>query len=814
MLASRPGKAFGREELGELLWPGDDPKLQGRRLREELSNIRVRLSSEVISKGKHTFVFADPAWLTSDVAEFDAAILAAERAPTPLQRIAPLVAAIEIYRGDLLPGAFDDWVISEREWLRDGLFGAYSRLLQDLESLGRTDEARRYRALASSQFPERDLPSVGIVSPASVPTQVAVGRYFGRQAERDSIAAWLDSPDGRLLTLLGPGGIGKSRLAQEATVGRVATFVFLADVADANRFYETIREALPQSSPKRDPYDAVVAGLRSDERPVLVLDNLEQIADRVGARLEPLLRDVPRLKVIVTSRRRLSLPLECVLPVNPLPDDLSVALFLDRAQSVRPDFGRGGDAAGLVTELVRLLEGLPLALELAAARSVVLGPRQILAQLQQRLSFLVNQKLPQGERHRSIRTVVDWSHDLLSPDFQRAFRRFSLFRRGFSLGAAQALFDSALDAVEALHAHSLLQVTFDADGEARYDFHALVRDYAEQQLAESPELEDAAGCFVGYFAAEAERLVGEANLSARRRWLEREIENFRQAIRLAAERQDGANLFALLDRLGAVFFDFGYWRDFDTLLVYAESHPLVSREHRRLCSLRGAFAQARGDEETARKYWSIWRERSHAAGAPEEERTALIHLAFQALERNDPASLAHIRDYRSLETLPVHQDHLRLLEAWASRNSGDDDRAIQELRALLPRLISTEDIPFGLILYVTRLLSELKQHRDVLAVAPTFLRALVEAGIDMFQGVFAGQLGDAYAAMDDPNRAAELYFISFSVLSELDSRHREAARRKWEAAAKETCPKWGKSPPPWRDMLEAFLSEGERDEGG
>jgi predicted ATPase/Tfp pilus assembly protein PilF len=299
-------------------------------------------------------------------------------------------------------------------------------------------------------------------------------RFFGREQEIASLTAALRVPETRLVTLTGPGGSGKTRLAiavagrlQEEFAGAV-WFVPLAEVAEARRIGDAIRDAmcLPTST-DGEPLEQVAAAL-SPEPSLLVLDNFEQLVGEGALTVRFLLERVPRLTCVITSRHRLNLAAEQEFPVRPLPvpgiqafrrsgvqevesGDLktrtpehlntypSVQLFVDRARAVRRDFQVTERNSAALAELCVRLEGLPLAIELAAARAQVLSPEQMLGQLRHRFDLLVGRQQDMAPRHRSLRAAVEWSYHLLPPDVRQFFTRLSIFRGGWTLEAAEAI---------------------------------------------------------------------------------------------------------------------------------------------------------------------------------------------------------------------------------------------------------------------------------------------------------------------------------------------------------------------------------------
>jgi predicted ATPase len=230
------------------------------------------------------------------------------------------------------------------------------------------------------------------------------------------------------VTLTGPGGSGKTRLALELAGELVERFqgavwfVPLADLSDPRRIVEAIRDALRlRRSPDLTPLEQVVDTL-SQQPSLLVLDNFEHLVEEAAAIVRSLLEQAPPLQCLVTSRQRLDLAGEREFPILPLPIPMgtasperltlyeSVQLFVDRAQAVRPDFQVTSSNAPAVAELCSRLEGIPLAIELAAARAQVLTPAQMLTKLGQRFEFLVSRRRDTIPRHRTLRAAIEWSY--------------------------------------------------------------------------------------------------------------------------------------------------------------------------------------------------------------------------------------------------------------------------------------------------------------------------------------------------------------------------------------------------------------------
>ncbi|MGW0802460.1 ATP-binding protein [Nonomuraea sp. NPDC002799] len=270
-------------------------------------------------------------------------------------------------------------------------------------------------------------------SPAGIP--VSLTSFVGREREREAVLAAFEVS--RLVTLLGPGGVGKSRLAAETCASYPAggAFVDLVPVRDGF-VTQAVAGVLGVSERARQPLEeAVVQRLRHD-RALLVLDNCEHVLDAAAGFAERMLAACPGTRILVTSRERLSVPGERTVPIGPLPlTSDAEALFLDRATAADPEFG--ADPA-LLTEICARLDGIPLAIELAAARSAALGAAGLLVALDDLLRVLAGGRVA-DQRHRSLRAVLGWSYQLLDEEEQALFRRLSMFRGGFDVAAATAL---------------------------------------------------------------------------------------------------------------------------------------------------------------------------------------------------------------------------------------------------------------------------------------------------------------------------------------------------------------------------------------
>ncbi len=396
---------------------------------------------------------------------------------------------------------------------------------------------------------------------------VSLTSFIARERETAEIGATLQQPEVRLLTLTGPGGVGKSRLAlnvAEAMRDAFADgviFVNLAPIHDPDLVPRTIVQALETRHPDTRPPMDILREALLGAQVLLVLDNFEQVASAAPV-LTTLLRDSPDPKILVTSRVLLHVTGEHHYLVSPLavpatpaptpPQEIAtfpaVRLFVERAQLVRPGFDVTHANAATVAAIVSRLDGLPLAVELAAARANALAPTVMLDRLATRLTLLTAGPADAPDRLRTMRDAIGWSYDLLSPDDQRLFRQLSVFVGGFTLDAAEAVVTDLesrgpiLDGVISLVDKSLLRPQEGSGGTQRFVMLETIREYGLEQLAHYGEsdqvrLRHAEWCCVLAEDAEAHWLTSEQV-----RWLqllEDESGNMRAALDWALNRDPG-----------------------------------------------------------------------------------------------------------------------------------------------------------------------------------------------------------------------------------------------------------------------------------
>jgi predicted ATPase/class 3 adenylate cyclase len=427
--------------------------------------------------------------------------------------------------------------------------------------------------------------------------------FVGRARELEEIGELLARDDVRLVTLTGPGGAGKTRLALQVAASLVEAFndgVFLVSLAPV-RDWELVAPTIAQTLGLREQsgqhgIETLTDYLR-DKRILLVLDNLEQVIP-VAPTLAGLLASAPALKLIATSRTRLRLSGEHTYAVRPLMLDESLRLFVQRARAAVAGFAVTEENEEAVTEICVRLEGLPLAIELAAPRVRTLTPAALLRRLDQRLTLLTGGAQDLDERQRTLRGAIEWSYELLHAAERTLFARLGVFVGGCRPDAAEQVCDPdgtlgapPLDGLESLVENSLLHQRADSDGEPRFWMLETIREFALERLASSGEAEAVGRLHAEWFADLAECLdadsrTGDQPASIAR--LDADYPNLRAAINWAREEGNGELLLRLATALGPFWSTHGYVaegrRALEDALELAGRRP--ARALLGLCSLR------------------------------------------------------------------------------------------------------------------------------------------------------------------------------------------------------------------------------------
>jgi predicted ATPase len=527
-------------------------------------------------------------------------------------------------------------------------------------------------------------PPLRSLSQARIP--VALDPIVGRERELEAVVGLLERDGARLVTLTGPGGIGKTRLALAASAELVesfrdgATFVELASIRQPELVLPAIAEALGVQGD-------VVAHL-SDRRQMLLLDNMEQV---VGAApdVARLLTHCPGVRVLATSREPLRVAGERELPLSTLGEAPAVELFRQRALAIRPDFDATYDE---IAELCGRLDSLPLAIELAAARVKVLSLHELLDRLDQRLSVLAGGRRDLPERQRALRTTIQWSYDLCTEDERTLFRRLAVFAGGATLTAIEAVCEGDLELMESLVDKSLVR----RDAE-RFTMLETIRDYAAERLDECGEADELRRRHASYFLAVAERVESEQLDAGPTGWRERlrpEWDNFRAAFAWSLEtgeselglRLAGAVSFGWLDRNLLAEGN----RLFEALLPAAPDADELVRA--KALFAWGMIASVQNDwvrtQELGEEALEIFRRRGHALGMA----WTLLNLAVVPLDLGRAEEARAMLDEADAllrsEGGGGGMRRLGHLYAQLAAETGDPDQARKQLRESAERSLA------------------------------------------------------------------------------------------------------------------------------
>lgn len=614
ILLSERGRSFTVDQLVDLLYPETAPEKVLKNLRGRVSQLRKALEPKLQKGPDSVFVHNvgqgyrfnahAPCWLDTEAfaehLESAEALTHTDRWPQALERYEQ---AIALYRGDYLEeDLYEEWTLPLRERFKKqflsamegaarchGKLGDFAaaiaccqrviahepyresafrlmmrchyhagqqqqaleaydacvRSLKDHLGVEPTLETRKLHL----QIAKQQVPALQKVAPNTLPAPLT--EFVGREDELNALHEHLSAPECRLLTLTGPGGIGKTRLAIQAASAHAENFpdgvfwVPLAALSSEEFLPSAIAEALKFTFFGKAPPQTQLVDYLREKRTLLVLDNFEHLT-QASALLNEILSQTTHTKCLVTSRIRLGLQGEWVFGVEGLllPDQGRLAesdavrLFVNAARRVRPGFALNASVQADVVEICRLVEGIPLGIELAAAWMETLPCGEIVQEIKNNIDFLAKDYQDTPERHRSVRATFESSWALLSPKERATAAKLSVFKGGFTREAANQVSGTSLRQLSGLINKSFLKRP---DGQ-RYEMHGLLRQFAKEKLGQHPQSEaDVKARYVRYFArflCEQEAALKGSGQKQALQTIAAEIDNVRVAWRWALEQRD------------------------------------------------------------------------------------------------------------------------------------------------------------------------------------------------------------------------------------------------------------------------------------
>lgn len=508
-------RSHSREVIAELFWPDKDPALARNSLSVTLSSLRKLLGDSLVSGRLQVGLHPDS--VTTDVAEFEARLKAGD-----------VAGAANLARAELLPGLYDDWVITERE-----------RLMARLEAAQQAQtvqQAQPKTPVSASLLPSEFL--------HNLPEPLV--SFIGRERERGELAELLKTV--RLVTLTGSGGSGKTRLSQYVARDVLDRFtdgvwlIELASLSDPSLVVRSIASALRVNEAAGKPLlDNVLDRLKS-KNILLLLDNCEHVLDASAQVAEALLRGCPNLRILATSREALGVVGERPYRTPSLAPHEALQLFIGRGTAFCPDLAQTEQNTATLTALCTRLDGIPLAIELAAARLRTLSLDELHQRLSQSFSLLTGGPRTVLPRHQTLRGLIDWSYDLLTESEKLLFARLSVFAGGWTLEAAERVCSGAgleegavHDVLTSLLDKSLVVVEREQGRSTRYRLLETVRQYAQERLEErGPDLVQVAHLeYFRDFCRESYPKQFQAEAVAELHRVEQEHDNLRVALRFA-----------------------------------------------------------------------------------------------------------------------------------------------------------------------------------------------------------------------------------------------------------------------------------------
>ena len=688
------GTSHRREKLAGMLWPDSLEETARDNLRHALWRVRKALESGSSTRFLHaddltiSFKKSSDYWL--DAAALDKL---SENASSD-----ELIAVLSAYQGELLPGFYDEWVVFEREHLQSVFEHHMARLMALLEAerrwldildlgerwikLGQKPEPA-YQALMSAHAAKGDMSKVAATyercvetlkafeikpsdrtrqlyeklragqttletgttafpkkqrkEPPNTNLPVPLTSFIGRETDIDQIIHLLSK--GRLVTLTGSGGVGKTRLAIQVSNRVLHTFrdgvwwIDLVGLNDNALIPQTVAQVTGVREVPNQPLVNTLSEHFRTKQVLLVLDNCEHLILGCAQLADQLLSACSSLKILTTSREGLGLTGEQIWQVPPLslPDSFhtisielllryeSIQLFLERAAAIRLDFHLTEQNAPFVAQVCQRLDGIPLAIELAAARVKVLSVEQIAARLKDRFDLLTSGSRTALPRHQTLRAVMDWSYGLLAEKEQALFRWLAVFADGWTLEAAQAVCsgdglkpEEILDLLTHLMDKSLLKME-EHQGATRFRMLETIREYALQKFSESVEAVQVRNRHLDFFMKFAEGIEPRLHGADQTVWLKRldvEHDNLRAALDWSLTEGDLETGMRLAGALWLFWDIYGYhlegrvWLDRILLKSQASIAAPDASAQAMVLYVAGHLAQRQGDFARARMHYT------------------------------------------------------------------------------------------------------------------------------------------------------------------------------------------------------------------
>jgi len=622
----------------------------------------------------------------------------------------------------------------------------------------------------------------------------------GRDTELAALRALVTDPYVRLVTLVGPGGIGKTRLGLELARDLASSFadgavmVPLQDVRGDDEVAPAMAASMGITFDRATVHDAL-AGSIADRRVLVLLDNFEHVLGAASA-VHALLEACPHLTILVTSRAPLGLrgehefrvePLELPLASDPEADrSAAVRLFTERARSQRVDFQIDDTNRASVFELCRRLEGIPLAIELAAARVHLLTPRSMLERLDDRFDLLVAKTADLPQRQRTLSATIEWSHELLSADEQQLFARLAVFAGGFTLEAVEGVCGHDIDVLDTLSAlveHSLVTPSAVLGAAPRFRMFEVIRGFAHDRLIESGEEDDLRDRHLAYF----EGLADEAEPGLRDidhlTWMARmtpEWENLRVAWQHAIAIHQSQRARPLAGCGFMLLWKLGRLREMWPLIeaTFATRDELDDNTHARLLFAGTAVSYAAGLYDEATRYIEEFEELRDSVDDQMILGAAQLARAFLAGERLDVVALDHHLD--AAERIFRDADELWMLGVGlTARGSlasllGDEARALAIQAEVLDLAVTTGNDAVALQSLVAQAMSRLTMDE------PDEARALLHQALPFFENYpYFDSVAYAYEAGAGLATAEGRYDDAGRLLGAADMARRTIAAALW-----------------------------------